>query len=101
MNLHEQVIEYLEQKEKLFTFPMEKIRYGRRGITVREANEVLGTTELRKIMSDFRARGYKVFSVWEEGENRYGNNVRFKRYFAYRTQEQEQSLFKRLAGCVY
>lgn len=98
MNLQDIVLEYLEKKEKLFTMPMEKIKYGRRGITVREANEVLGTTELRKIMSDLKASGCKVFSVWEEGENRYGNVVRFKRYFAYRNPEAQGNLFQRLAG---
>lgn len=101
MNMHEIVLEYIERKEKLFTLPMEKIKYGRRGITVREAMEVLGTTELRKIMSDFKEKGYRVYSVWEEGENRYGNNVRYKRYFAYRNKEAQGNFFQRLAGCVY
>lgn len=101
MNMHEIVLEYIERKEKLFTLPMEKIKYGRRGITVREAMEVLGTTELRKIMSDFKEKGYRVFSVWEEGENRYGNTVRYKRYFAYRNKEAQGNFFQRLAGCIY
>lgn len=101
MNLEDIVLEYLEKKEKLFTMPMEKFKYGRRGITVREANEVLGTTELRKIMSDLKAKGCKVFSVWEEGTNRYGSTVRYKRYFAYRNKESQVNLFERLAGCVY
>lgn len=98
MNLQDIVLEYLEKKEKLFTMPMEKMKYGRRGITVREAMEVIGTTELRKIMSDMKEKGYRVFSVWEEGENRYGNMVRFKRYFAYRNKEDQGNFFQRLAG---
>jgi len=98
MNLQDVVLEYLEKKEKLFAMPIQKIKYGSRGITVTEAMEVLGTTELRKIMSDLKARGCKVFSVWEEGVNRYGHTVRFKRYFAYRSAEARMNFFQRLAG---
>ena len=81
MNLENTVLEYLSKKEKSFAMPVNKYKYGRRGITVREATEVLGTTELRKIMSDMKEKGYKVVTVWEEGLNRYGNMVRYKRYF--------------------
>ena len=98
MNLQDIVLEYLEKKEKLFTLPIEKIKYGSRGITVAEAMEVLGTTELRKIMSDLKASGCYVFSVWEEGLNRYGHTVRFKRYFAYRSKEARLNFFRKLAG---
>ena len=81
MSLENIVIDYLQRKEKLFAMPVNKYKYGRRGITVREAVEVLGTTELRKIMSTLKEKGYKVMTVWEDGENRYGNPVRYKRYF--------------------
>ena len=81
MNLEKIVLDYLAKKEKLFSMVSNKWKYGRRGITVREANEVIGTTELRKIMSTLREKGYKVHDIWEDGLNRYGNPVRYKRYF--------------------
>ncbi len=54
-------------------------------ITVNECKEVLGTTELRKIVSDLRIKllseGYTISNCWVESENRYGDKVRYKRYF--------------------
>ena len=54
-------------------------------ITVNDCKEVLGTTELRKIVSDLRIKliseGYTIDSVWKMSENRYGEKVRYKRYF--------------------
>lgn len=54
-------------------------------ITVNDCKEVLGTTELRKIVSDLRIslipEGYTIDSVWETSFNRFGDNVRYKRYF--------------------
>ena len=54
-------------------------------ITVNDAKEVLGTTELRKIVSDLRAKliplGYTIDDVWTESFNRFGDKVRYKRYF--------------------
>lgn len=54
-------------------------------ITVNDCKEVLGTTELRKIVSDLRIKlipeGYTIDSVWQTSFNRYGNRIRYKRYF--------------------
>ena len=54
-------------------------------LTVNDAKELLGTTELRKIVSDLRvsllSEGYTIDSVWTESYNRYGDKVRYKRYF--------------------
>jgi hypothetical protein len=54
-------------------------------ITVQECKEVLGTTELRKIVSDLRIKllseGYTIDSIWQSSFNRYGDKVRYKRYF--------------------
>lgn len=54
-------------------------------LTVNDCKEVLGTTELRKIVSDLRvnllSEGYTIDSVWTESYNRYGDKVRYKRYF--------------------
>ena len=100
MNREDRVLDYLARKEKLFAMPQIKWKYGRRGITVREAMEVLGTTELRKIMSTLRERGFKVITVWEEGENRYGEQVRYKRYFVEQSASEKNKRLEKLAGFV-
>lgn len=100
MNRVDRVLEYLARKEKVLSMPMNKLKYGKKGITVREANEVLGTTELRKIMSTLRERGYKVIAVWEEGENRYGELVRYKRYFVEKGMHDMQTVIEKLARLV-
>lgn len=54
-------------------------------LTVNDCKEILGTTELRKIVSDLRIKlipeGYTIESVWTTSFNRYGDKVRYKRYF--------------------
>ena len=54
-------------------------------ITVNDCKEILGTTELRKIVSDLRVKllseGYTISDCWCESVNRYGDKVRYKRYF--------------------
>lgn len=52
-----------------------------KSLTVAEAKEELGTTELRKIISTLRDKGYKITDEWQEGVNRFGDVTRFKRYF--------------------
>lgn len=51
------------------------------GLTVKECQEKLGTTELRKVISTLKDKGYVFTTVWEYGINRYGLNTRFKRYW--------------------
>ena len=51
------------------------------GLTVTECMDKLGTTELRKVISNLRASGFKVADTWERGLNRYGMPTRYKRYF--------------------
>jgi hypothetical protein len=53
----------------------------RTGLTVKECQEKLGTTELRKVISTLKDKGYVFTTVWEYGINRYGLNTRFKRYW--------------------
>lgn len=100
MNREDRVLDYLSRKEKLFAMPQIKWKYGRRGITVKEAMEVLGTTELRKIMSTLRERGFKIITVWEEGENIFGEEVRYKRYFVEESASERQKRIAKLAGFV-
>jgi len=52
-----------------------------KGITVAECRDNLGTTELRKRISEIRRKGFKIFDRWEEGYNRVGKKTHFKRYF--------------------
>lgn len=53
----------------------------RGGLTVKGCIEKLGTTELRKIVSDLKDSGWQFSDVWETGTNRYGETTRYKRYF--------------------
>lgn len=53
----------------------------RKGLTVSECQKFIGTTELRKRVSDLKSKGYKIVDRWETGLNRHGNVVKFKRYF--------------------
>lgn len=52
-----------------------------KGITVKTCQEKIGTTELRKIISNLKDKGYNIGDVWEDGANRYGIATRWKRYF--------------------
>ena len=54
------------------------IDYG--SITVRQAVDDLGTTELRSRISEIKRAGYAVSSDYEDGKNRFGDPVRYKRY---------------------
>lgn len=81
MNRKERVLDYLKNKSKYIHTEFHMRRYGMvPGITVKECEEILGTTELRKIISDLIATGHMFWKVWEEGENRFGDKTRFKRY---------------------
>ena len=62
------------------------LKYARtKGITGKECSDVLGCTELRKAMSNLRRNPfYKVTDIWEEGENKFGDPVKYKRYFVER-----------------
>lgn len=51
------------------------------GITVKSCEKNLGTTELRKVISMLRDKGYKITDIWESGCNRFGISTRWKRYF--------------------
>lgn len=98
MSKEDKVLEYLARKNLWYSMPGTKYKYGRRGITVREAMEVLGTTELRKIMSRLRQRGLKVWDVWEVGRNKFGEETKYKRYFVEPKCDQHRSLVESLAG---
>ena len=76
------VSKYLKNKERFLSNNRLVNMYGHtKGITVKEGMDVLGTTEIRKIMSDFRKSGYRVVDCWECGQNRFGQETRYKRYF--------------------
>lgn len=50
-------------------------------ISVLEAAINIGTMDLRKRISDLRKSGLSIRSEWEESKNRYGDTVRYKRYY--------------------
>lgn len=82
------IVDYLMHKEK-YIKSLEHLHYLKeKGITVLECTEVLGTTELRKIISRLRDKGYKVIDIWEVGENKFGDEVRYKRYMVERVESQ-------------
>ena len=49
-------------------------------ITPMDAFEALGITKLATRVSEIIRDGIPVYKSWEEGENRYGEKVRFMRY---------------------
>lgn len=82
MRHEDRVIIYLKNKRVYIHSDYDYEKYGKfKGITVKECEKFLGTTELRKIMSNLKRMGYEVTSVWETGENRFGDPTRYKRYF--------------------
>jgi len=54
------------------------IRYG--GLTSKEAFERYGITRLSARIKELREMGYDIKTFMEEGENRYGEAVRYGRY---------------------
>ena len=53
----------------------------KKSITSLEAFEDFGATRLSAIIFDLRSGGFDIRDVWEEVTNRYGETVRYKRYF--------------------
>ena len=81
MNRKERLLDYLKNKQAYGVGSKYPVRYLIRGITVKECEHVLGSTELRKTICDLQDSGYKVEKVWEYGLDRFGNETRYKRYF--------------------
>ena len=50
-------------------------------ITTLEAFELYGITRLSARIYNLRESGFKIGLVWETGTNRYGNQVRWGKYF--------------------
>lgn len=79
--VEERVIQYLKNKKPFFKSQVREYQYGNtKGITVKECIDVLGTTELRKIISNLKNKGFRVVDIWETDINRFGEEVRYKRY---------------------
>lgn len=51
-----------------------------KGITSIQAIEKFGATRLSAIIFDLRKKGYNIVTITKEGENRYGESVRFAEY---------------------
>lgn len=52
-----------------------------KGITCKECEKEIGTTELRRRICDLKEKGWIIIDVWEKGVNRVGSQTRYKRYF--------------------
>jgi hypothetical protein len=52
-----------------------------KGITCKECEKEIGTTELRRRICDLKEKGWVIIDVWEQGVNRVGVPTRYKRYF--------------------
>lgn len=50
-------------------------------ISGREAHKYLGIESFTKRISEMRRLGYPLDFKWETGENRYGEKVRYKRWY--------------------
>ena len=53
----------------------------KRGITAVDAYEKLGIARLSARICDLRSRGNNISTYWETGANRYGEEVRYGRYY--------------------
>ena len=50
-------------------------------ITGKDAAEYLGIMSFTKRISEMRRKGYPLSFKWETSENRYGEKVRYKRWY--------------------
>lgn len=50
-------------------------------ITSMEVFELYGFTRLSAVIFNLRESGHKIGMIWETGTNRYGNQVRWGKYF--------------------
>ena len=52
-----------------------------KGITSMDAFELYGITRLSARIHDLREEGYEISMIWEYATNRYGNQVKYGKYF--------------------
>lgn len=64
------------QNERLINY----LKSGR-GITSKEAADMLGIQRLSGRIFDLKRMGLEIVEAWETSKNRYGDIVRYKRYF--------------------
>ena len=66
MTQGERILAYMKQNES---------------ITPMEAFSELGITKLSTRIGELRQKGYKINDAFVDGKNRYGENVRYKKYW--------------------
>ncbi len=71
----------MESKQKR-TQRSEVLKYlqTHKGITSMQAIEKFGATRLSAIIFDLKRKGYNIVTIMKDGENRYGESVRFAEY---------------------
>lgn len=60
---------------------LEYLKRTKNGITSLEAINMFGATRLSAIIFNLKDRGYIITDRFEEGSDRFGNIVRYKRYW--------------------
>lgn len=68
-----------------------------RGITSWEAFQELGITRLSAAIFELRKSGYRILDEWETITNRYGEEVKFKRYFLIKSNKPFKKLISAIA----
>lgn len=69
----------MPEKETRCKLILQRLKRG--GITSYEAYQDFGVTQLATRITELEQRGVKISRVWENGINRHGKPVRYKRYF--------------------
>lgn len=106
MNREERLVDYLKDKNKYIHNALDWREFGeKKGITCRECQRILGSTELRKSISMLRHK-YEIKDTWEYETNRFGVPVKFKRYFIIGKRKDKQctgknNWFKRILSGIY
>lgn len=66
-------------------------------ITSMDAFKLYGITRLSAKIYNLRERGYEIDMVWEEGINRFGNPVKWGRFFLKKAPKKQMLLDKMLS----
>ena len=66
-------------------------------ITPMDAFRELGITKLSTRIGELKQKGYNILDAWVEDVNRFGENVRYKRYILLRSKDWSEEEFLELS----
>lgn len=66
-------------------------------ITSKEAFDLYGMTRLSAVVFNLREQGYEIGMVWEQGVNRYGNSIKWGKFFLQKAPKKQTLMDKILA----